>query len=345
MACSVLVMLAVFMSSCKQDQEAPSASTTSTSKTLKMSGVSEVKGKFTVQDGILHFEDSKALFDVLEQLRLYDVSERRNFGKDIGFKSMLSVFCDVLVKSATIEDKDKYFALLKQNADVVSYKDDGSFDFKTATPFMASVTNRDGILYIGKGVYQYTDYGEVIILDGDINRLSSVTRNTPTDKNIKVFITKEELSLRVACGTGLFNTVWNASNDRAGDLYSARQGSLAFQGYDANNIPYYDVYNSSYVSGTPWKKVCFFGCSWKKYSTSNTLSINQTLQSYNGSCQYSDNFSYSNNWDFIDYVGNSCTSYAIPEPPISQYYSYYTSMNPNTYLMNNTSVVVTQICN
>lgn len=343
MACSVLVTLAVLISSCKQDQVAPNASTTSTSKTLKMSGVSDVKGKFTVQDGILHFEDSKALFDLLEQLRLYDISERRNFGKDIGFKSMLSVYCDILVKSAAIDDKDAYFALLKQNADVITYKEDGTFDFKTATPLVASVTNREGILYVGKSVYQFTDYGEVILFDGDINRLSVVTRNTTSDENVKVFVTKNDIALRTPCGLWRDTTV--DINDRKGHLNASRQSVYTWQSTDSNGFRIYDVYNSSYTKGDPFKFVWSFGWKWKNYSTPNTLSMNQTLQSYNGVCQYGDNFSYSNNWNAIDYSGNGCTVTDITEANLSQNFSYYTSMNPTQYVMNNTSVVCTIICN
>ncbi len=348
---SVFFMLAVAMAycliftttGCKQDQVTPIVNATTLSKTLKMSGVTDVKGQFTVQDGILHFENSNALFDLLEQLRQYDISERRNFGENIGFKSMLSSFCDVLVKSATIEDKDAYFDLLKQNSDVITYKEDGTFDFKIATPLLASVTDRNGILYVGKSVYQFTDYGEVIIFDGDINRLSSVTKNTFSDKNVKVFVTKNDIVSRTPCG--IVRNVIVEINDRRGFLDAARQSVYTWKSNDSNGIPIYDVHNSSYTLGTPWKWVWSFGWKWKHYSTSNTLSMSQTLQSYNGLCQYGDSYSYSNNWDAIDYMGNSCTLTDITEPNLSQNYSYYTSMNPTQYVMNNTSVVCTIICN
>jgi hypothetical protein len=114
LARSVFFMLAFTMTfmvifttfGCKNEQiVAPNANAVleQSTKTLKMAGISDVKGKFTIQDGILHFENADALYDALAQLRQYDISERRNFGKDIGFKSMLSVFCDVLVKSGEIE--------------------------------------------------------------------------------------------------------------------------------------------------------------------------------------------------------------------------------------------------
>ncbi len=320
-----------------------------TTKTLKMSGVSDVKGQFTVQNGILHFENSQALFDALEQLRLYDISERRNFGKDFGFKSMLSSFCDVLIKSRDIEDMDAYDSLFKENSDIIDYKEDGTFSFKTATPIMASVTNRNGIVYVGKSVYQFTDFGEVIIVDGDINRLSVVTRNTPTDRNTKVFITKEDLGLRIACGTSLATAqIDPVTFTRKGVINAHRQIAMTHKFDSATGLPIYDVYNSSYVEGVPFKWKCnIFGknCSWGNYSTKNTLSMNQALTTYDGKCQYSDIFTYSNTWDIIDYGGNGCTVSDVSEADVSQSWSYFTSMNPNRYLMTNTWVDVQLVCN
>jgi hypothetical protein len=344
---SVLLMLSVLISSCKQEADFQPISSESESKTLKMSGVNEVKGDFKVENGVLHFSTPKALVDVLEQLRQYDISERRNFGVNIGFTSMLNGFCDVLVKSSTFEEPQQKSVFLKQNDDIVNYDNEGSINFKIANANLASVLDRNGNLYIGKVVYKFTEFGETIALDGDKSKLETVTSNRKSDRNIKVFATKEDLNTRAACGLSQSRT--QTSGDRRGEFSSIRTTTFVYVGDDVNTAePLYNVYNSSYSIGTPRKRKCnIFGgnCTFENYSTQNRLSVNHQLVSYNGSGLYGDNLSYANSWNSIDYNGNYFTHISVFESLLSQYFAQFVQMNPNRYQMTNTGVDIQIFCN
>jgi hypothetical protein len=345
---SVLLMLSVFASSCKQEANFQPVSMENEPKTLKMSGINEVKGDFTVQDGVLHFSNPKALFSVLEQLRQYDISERRNFGLNFGFTSMLNGFCDVLLKSSTFEELEQKNAYLKQNEDIITYDEERGINFKIANAHLASILDRKGNLYVGKAVYKFTEFGEAIALDGDKSKLESITSNTKSDRNIKIFATKQELNTRAACGSSQFKTQ-TVNGDRKGDLTSDVTNDYFY--YDTDPVTqedrYYNV-GSSYTYGKPYKRKCnIFGrnCSLENYSTNNTLSVNHKIVTYNGLFSTTDNLSYSNNFNIIDYDGNYVYTFEVPISQLSPYFFKFEFMNPNRYQMTNTGVDIQILCN
>jgi hypothetical protein len=344
---SVLLMLSVLMSSCKQEANFQPISSESETKTLKMSGINEVKGDFTVEDGVLHFSNPKAVVDFLELLGTYDISERRNFGVNIGFTSMLNSFCDVLLKSSTFEEKEQRFAFLKQNEDIVNYDDKGMISFKIANANLASIIDRKGNVYIGKVVYKFNDFGEAIALDGDKSKLENVDGDTKSDINVKVFTTKQNLNTRIVCGTSQFANQF--LSDRAGKTEAIATYSIFYMGTNpSTGEPFYDIYDKSYTYGVPYKWKCnIFGgnCSWENYSTNNTLSVNHQLVSWNGVIQYGDNLSYSNSWNTIDYNGSFGYAVSIPASQVTQYLPRFASMNPNRYQMTNTGVDIQIFCN
>ena len=86
MACSVLVMLAVFMSSCKQDlivQPTPSVSPTTNDKIVDLN-IQEM----TLQDGMLTFTDYDAYSKAKETLVKANFESYKAFCGKIGFKSL-----------------------------------------------------------------------------------------------------------------------------------------------------------------------------------------------------------------------------------------------------------------
>jgi hypothetical protein len=328
----LFALLALFFTavSCRKDVQ------TTAEPTQAKSTIDAVKGDFHVENGILHFDNPQALHDVLEQLRKFDISERRNFGAKIGFTSLLYAYNDVLQKTAAAAEGDEkaYDDILKTNADILSMRNDGTFEMRILNKNLASILNREGIFYVGKVAYRFTDFGETVAIDGDVERLKTVTKLTPSDKNFKVFITNN-LAVR-SCGVNIWqNGVQNSSGDRAGDLWCTAVfldllmvDIFGFPIIDGNGNFLWALENSSYAVGTPWKKN--WRGRWVNYSTSNTLSINQSLNSFNGFCGYSDNFSYSNNWNNIDFeIGaHGCFIVNIPEPDLESFKPKFVTVNP-----------------
>jgi hypothetical protein len=319
----LFVLIALFFTvvSCRKD-----AQTVTTEPTQTQFKVDAVKGDFYAENGILHFKSYQALQDVLEQLKKFDMSERQHLGKKIGFKSLLSTYIEVQLQCADAQDEKTHKSVLLANADIIDASlNDGTFVMRIANKDLAAVLNREGIIYIGTSVYEFTEFGEAIAIDGDIQRLKTVNQNTQSDKNIKVFIANK-LDIRAPCGVGNFQRKVNGS--KRSELSFSRLTSYFFVGFDANDNPLYTVSNGAYTDGVPYRKN-FWG-NWSNYRTGNTLSGNYNLTSYNGSCNYGDNFSYSNNWTGIDFMGSTCNRFNIPEASLSSNFATYVSAN-NTY--------------
>lgn len=329
-----LVALFFTVVSCRKDIQ-----TVTTGPTQAKASIDEVKGNFHVENGILHFDDSKAFNDVLEQLRKFDISERRHFAAKQGFTSLLYAFNDVLKKSAEAADDEKtYDAILRDNSDIIDVRKDGTFQMRILNKRLASVLNREGIVYIDKSVYKFTDFGEVVIVDGDSDKLKTVTKTTASDNNIKVFA-PNNLPIR-SCGTYIWqNGVQNSSGDRAGDLWCETGFAyfLMTTFVNGNRVHLTDSFgntlwegvNGSYAVGTPWKKN--WRGKWVNYRTDNSLSINHSMDVLsNGFCPTTDNFSYSNNWDAIDYMGSTCAQTKIPSPIVNSFSPKFISVN-NSY--------------
>jgi hypothetical protein len=316
-----LVALFFTVVSCRKDVQAVTTETTQfTSK------VDAVKGSFHVENGIIHFDNSEAFHDVLEQLKKFDMSERRHFGDKLGFKSLLSAYVDVQLQCAAAEDEQTHKAALRNNADIIdASKNDGTFEMRIINRDLASVLNREGIVYIGASVYRFTDFGEAIAIDGDIERLRTVDKNSKGSKNISVFV-NNQLETRADCGVSGCKTTFNSSNDRKGTLSYRRTQMIEHAFFDPiTGVQHLKVTNSSYTDGVPYK-TSFWG-GWRNYTTDNTLSIAQTLNNDANSCPYGDNFSYSNNWTGIDFSGSVCETTAATQYDYGAHIARYTALN------------------
>lgn len=324
----LFALLALFFTavSCRKDVQTTAAEPIIQAK----STIETVKGGFHVENGILHFDNSKAFRDVLEQLRKFDISVRRNFGVNQGFYSYLNGYGKVLDRSAAADKDDNgYDDFLRQNTDIIELRADGTFSMRLLNKSLAAVLNREGIVFIGKDAYRFTDWGEAIAHDGDVERLKTVNAKTPTSNNISIFAEKA-LPTRAPCGTWLMQNgvMSTAYVDKRGDFWCGIEKRRE-PAYDQNDLPLYDSNGKrlfdhitySWSIGTPWKKN--WRGRWVTYNSDNKLTINQSaVSNYNtvvnglpsfDQCTFTDNISYTNCWSAIDYNSSGCVLFNAPE--------------------------------
>jgi hypothetical protein len=141
---------------------------------------------YEVKNGTLHFKDADAFTTTLQELQKLDVEKRSQFGANIGFKSLLKHYTEVLEKTASVGEKNEtaYFQVLRDNADIISFQENGIYGLKIDNKSITSVVNRDGIMFVGTQAYKFTEFGEIIVLNGDITKFEDVTAYTPSDNNV-----------------------------------------------------------------------------------------------------------------------------------------------------------------
>jgi hypothetical protein len=299
MACSVLVMLAVFMSSCKQDltvQPTPSVEQVTNDKieTLDLTGV-QVKG------GVLHFESGDVFSKVDAAFSKASPQSRSESLKKIGFKSMNDYYSDfenALNNAKTLEE---------ENQIIVSYSDFVKleaelFKIKPYLISKAHFMDRRGVFSIGNYYYKCHDKGEFITQKiSDIEIFEKTGQVVVNSSNINF---KADIEPRSWC-SGL-STATTSSSDRRVDIFTTPQQFLF--DVDAVNVRYTA---EIYTKATPYKKN--WRDRWVTYRTVNHLSVNydrQLSSAFNQLTPENKSFSYSNDWDAIDY-GDKLINYVV----------------------------------
>lgn len=288
---SVFFMLAVLLSSCKQDLKIQPDSSVEQVKndkieTLDLTGVS-------VKNGVLHFESPEVFSRIDAAFSKASPQSRSIALKKLGFKSMNDYYADFenALNNAKTEAENKQ--IVADNADFVTLENE-IFKLK---PYLISKTHfmdRRGIFSIGENLYKFHENGELISQSiSDITVFEKTGRVSPNNTNM---IFKSELAQRTSC-TGLLTQSTSSSNRRV-DIFTTPQQFIFGIIGDPDNI-YYIA--EIYTKGTPYKKNIWGN--WVTYTTANQLSVTYYRQLSNQTSTFPTlaNYSYSNNWNAIDY--------------------------------------------
>jgi hypothetical protein len=216
--------------------------------------------------GILSFKDPKEFFSVVDSLNKLPTDQAKGYKAEEGFLSLLTI-------------QENYFECLEKATDQTMYDNiilnhkeflaEGSItDFKIRSKVVYPVVNKDGIVQIGNQLYKFTEDGQIISNNNNIEQILSFSTKDKENDNIKIFKYSDlQASKTTYCGsyhtTGL---VYNG-NDRRCHLTSF----IDYVRYG----PYGDgtYYYKSYVwnEGIAEKKGLF---GWKTYNTVNWLDLN-----------------------------------------------------------------------
>lgn len=264
MACSVLITLAIFMSSCKQDltvQPNPSVETVKNNKIVDLN----IQG-MTLKDGMLTFTDYDAYRKAKETLIQTNFESYKAYCQKIGFKSLALLeedFFNALEKCKTIEEVK---ALSAANQDILNLSDEQSPILKNTSYNLLRILNRNSMFKINDALYLFDEKGEIIASDGDINNMNQAVIDRRSSKNIAVF-NASQIMTRTRCGMEN-NSGWVRASDRRGIVYA----NLFYNAYEADYLTY--SIETDFSCFARAEKRSIFGW-WLDYKTDNLLTITE----------------------------------------------------------------------
>jgi hypothetical protein len=350
--CSVLVMLTVCLSSCKQDlnlqpNDAVAQITPEKIESLDIQGV-------TVENGVLHFKDAKSLRDAHEMLGKSNYSSVKATFEKMGFKSLEMIATEQYDVVDGLKNQEQFEAFKRTNENIFSF-DNHEIKLKCYSHLMPNLINKEGLVFIGEAVHKYDEKGLIIVEDGNLEKLSRavVSRQSSSSDKINVFdAPKLLLETRAPCGINP-NTGWvNGANWRRGILSCGTEIYINSVGQVGSSTFAFDMY--SFSRGQAQKYLTFFGY-WTGVNTTHTLAVNQIANAWvnnaktiNITKNYNTTFSSSGVSEilFYEYLG-SCVDFNAFSSSAAQangttLFKAFTSIN-NTYT-NGGSVNTSIIC-
>ena len=172
---NLFVMLAIVVtifSACQKDEltgEQPQA----------VASVQE-KPDVYVENGYLAFKDMNAVDSVINVLSSMTKEEKDTWDAQMGFKSARADFENLFDKYEKLTSKEEFFAFKKKYQDRLTFNDadpeDASIDYPYSTRYFLPVLNQEGIYKVGYSLVKYTKDDQIVILDGDMNKLKNLSR-------------------------------------------------------------------------------------------------------------------------------------------------------------------------
>ena len=164
-----------------------------------------------VKNGRLVFEDTKQLLDVIEEIygnpeRKYTRQALDEWEQRLGFKSMRFIYNEIMDEFKNLESEDEYNSFKQFYQDKLTFNDD-RVPLPLVTGGYAHILDEDGIFYEKEILHHITsDKKQILILDGNENKLESVKISLETNEEEQVFVFNmlqdvEEASVRMPCGS------------------------------------------------------------------------------------------------------------------------------------------------
>jgi hypothetical protein len=165
----VLVTIAVFFAACKDD----GITVTDQGNGFDPCTMPDVY----VENGYLAFKDLSTVDSVLHVL-----SQMARDGKDawdtqMGFTSARSEFEKLFDEYEQLASRDEFLTFKGKYKDRLTFnetdEDDNSIDYPFFPTPLAPLLNTEGIVKIGKSLFQYTKSGRIAVYDGDLHKLKN----------------------------------------------------------------------------------------------------------------------------------------------------------------------------
>ena len=278
-----------------------------------------ISGEYELREGTLHFKNAETYFKIWQKFSKMKPEERVEASKAMGLKSLLEIQHEFVVKTEKVKTKEELYALLKEYSDIIVVNDSIT-SFINTDAISAALTNRKGIVYLGKSLRRYKGDEITNIENGDENLLNT-SKSSNLVKTYK-YINKVEatqkngrpaytcLSFTATKSNGDFIQYPGYCHCGGGDREIFLEISMLEDDLGSGN---YMI--TPYSRGTPLKKV--FG-SWYIYSTNNSLGSNWSCTAVGNSGTQTKvsiaNYSYSNNYSVIDYTGDPMYFLFYPKP-------------------------------
>lgn len=279
-----------------------------------------LESDYEVRQGVLHFRDLDTYLKVRNELRKLSTPDRIKKTGVGNFISLLSLYQEFIDKTNKNESTESYRDI------VVQVKKENSNESKlellNTDLTVAALINRDGLVYIGKILYQFTDKYEEYVLDGDQSKLGTTNQLvqkleseiTPDNRQARLIVAdfcrqswtqkvSTDYQRRVALDVKMKATSYVTGSFPGGVYNGGAYGSGTYSRIECQPTAF----------GVPYKNG---GTEWKNYRTTNHLksawSFTATQVDNHLTQAAYDNYEYWNDWNWIDYGGTILTFYNVP---------------------------------
>lgn len=242
-----------------------------------------IKGDFELEDGILHFKNVASFIKLRDSFVNLKMAERAEFAEKNGFESRLSITFKALEKIRNAKSKAEYEKLIASTIDYVAYDEKTQLAVsRISDDCSASILTKDGLVYIGKILYKFSNGKEYIVFDGDKSKLESVKSGRVGESlEISVISTtntsQANKSARICTYAGVIGWSTNPQyQDRSGKVEYKVDGLEYFYEPNSNYDNPWRVNGHSYVKGSAMCPSYWGGRT--DYWTWNHLFVNFKLQ-------------------------------------------------------------------
>lgn len=214
--------------------------------------------------GILSFTNAKEFLSVCDSLNKLPANQAKGYKAEEGFLSLLTIQENYYECLERATDQSMYDNIILEHKDFLSK---GSItDFKIYNKVVYPVINKDGIVQIDNKLYKFTEDGQIILNNNDLEQIKSLNTFDKETDNIKIFKNSDfQISKAGYCSwyhtTGL---IYNG--DRRCHLTSYLGLNYLENG---NGTIWYSPY--VWNEGIAEKRGLF---GWRTYNTVNWLDLN-----------------------------------------------------------------------
>jgi len=138
-----------------------------------------VKPDVYVENGYLAFKNMEAVDSVIQMLGKMTTNEKEIWEKQIGLKSARAEFDKLFDEYDKLESYEDFLSFKKRNSDKLKFNEidpeDCSIDYPFSAGYFLPVLNNQGIYKAGKSIVKYTMEDQIVIADGDINKLKNLS--------------------------------------------------------------------------------------------------------------------------------------------------------------------------
>ncbi|HKI89881.1 MAG TPA: hypothetical protein VKA38_12700, partial [Draconibacterium sp.] len=173
-----------------------------------------VKPDVYVENGYLAFANMNAVDSVISMLNGMTTLEKEDWEKQMGFKSARAEFDALFEEYDKLESYEAFLQFKERNAGKFKFNEndpnDCSIDYPFAAGYFLPILSMEGIYKAGKSIVKYTMEDQIVIADGDINKL----------KNLNAFMDDDMVFVLSKLKSGSYSTNgihWFPEDDPSGN--------------------------------------------------------------------------------------------------------------------------------
>lgn len=285
-----------------------------------------IQKEYEVRNGVIHFKDLDTYLKTKSLLKQLSASERIKKVKISGFTSLLESYQKYFEEVEKDSLHLKSGALSKEYQDIVSIVDkDGKQEFLNSELVESALLNRNGLVYIGKILYRFTDKRQDIVADGDPSKLGSNDQMVMSISDPIIPLSRQARVAAAGCN-GMWKSKRNLDEERQIALHVYLKKTQYISGSNSR------VECMPFAFGVPYKKdhLGYGAYDWVNYRTNNHISSIwrcTVVRSDNFESKVAnDNYAYDNDWNTIEYGGTVLTfenvpfAYGTPSPQFSAWF-------------------------